>query len=214
VKTVATQAFQVWLSADMEALGWSGPAISLSGFVEPFDTWADMRHLIAREDWPRAPYALAYFCNVLPEASADERDPARSHEQVRRNAIRFLNEDVAHIWPQAASRPGEFRWDLLADPTEMERPWSGVRGEARFDSQFWTANVNPSDRYALSLPGTSAYRISPLDPTYDNLTICGDWTACGFNAGCVEAAVMSGRLAAHAIAKSPALEDIVGYDHP
>ena len=61
---------------------------------------------------------------------------------------------------------------------------------------------------------TSAYRISPLDPTYDNLTIAGDWTACGFNAGCVEAAVMSGRLAAHAIARSPALEDIIGYDHP
>ncbi len=74
--------------------------------------------------------------------------------------------------------------------------------------------MNPSDRYALSLPGTSAYRISPLDQTYDNLTVAGDWTSCGFNAGCVEAAVMSGRLAAHAIAKSPPLEDIVGFDHP
>jgi uncharacterized protein with NAD-binding domain and iron-sulfur cluster len=74
--------------------------------------------------------------------------------------------------------------------------------------------MNPSDRYALSLPGSSAYRISPLDRTYDNLTIAGDWTACGFNAGCVEAAVMSGRLAAHAISKSPRLEDIVGFDHP
>jgi predicted NAD/FAD-dependent oxidoreductase len=42
----------------------------------------------------------------------------------------------------------------------------------------------------------------------------GDWTDCGFNEGCVEAAVMSGRLAAHAIAETPALEDIIGYDHP
>jgi hypothetical protein len=32
--------------------------------------------------------------------------------------------------------------------------------------------------------------------------------------GCVEAAVMSGMLAAHAIAGSPRLSDIVGYDHP
>jgi uncharacterized protein with NAD-binding domain and iron-sulfur cluster len=46
------------------------------------------------------------------------------------------------------------------------------------------------------------------------LTIAGDWTDCGLNAGCVEGAVMSGRLAAHAIAQSPALTDIVGYDHP
>ena len=95
-------------------------------------------------------------------------------------------------------------------PREQARP----SGDARFASQYWTANVNPSDRYTLSLPGSSAYRISPLDATYDNLTIAGDWTECGFNAGCVEAAVMSGRLAAHAIAQSPALEDIVGFDHP
>jgi uncharacterized protein with NAD-binding domain and iron-sulfur cluster len=48
----------------------------------------------------------------------------------------------------------------------------------------------------------------------NNLTIAGDWTACGFTEGCVEAAVMSGRLAAHALAKSPSLAAIIGYDHP
>ena len=129
---------------------------------------------------------------------------------MRRNAVRFLNEDVARLWPGATRGTEGFRWELLADPDGAD----GARDEARFASQFWTANVNPSDRYALSLPGTSAYRISPLDQTYDNLTVAGDWTSCGFNAGCVEAAVMSGRLAAHAIAKSPPLEDIVGFDHP
>ena len=85
---------------------------------------------------------------------------------------------------------------------------------ARFESQFWTANVNPSDRYVLALPGTLKYRISPLDNTYDNMTIAGDWTDCGFTEGCVEAAVMSGRLAAHAISGLPHLDDIIGYDHP
>jgi len=50
--------------------------------------------------------------------------------------------------------------------------------------------------------------------TYDNMTIAGDWTACGFDNGCVEAAVMSGRLAAYAVSGAPRLEDIVGYDHP
>jgi uncharacterized protein with NAD-binding domain and iron-sulfur cluster len=89
-----------------------------------------------------------------------------------------------------------------------------MTGEDRFDSQFWTANVNPSDRYCATLPGTPRYRISPLDNTYDNLTVAGDWTDCGFNEGCVEAAVMSGRLAAHALSGFPKLEEIVGYDHP
>ena len=219
VQTVATQAFQIWMSTDPKELGWADPPINLSGFVEPFDTWADMRHLIPQESWPRAPRSLAYFCSVLPDLAAsdtrlDREYPATQREQVRQNAVHFLNRDVVHLWPNAVHAPGEFRWDLLVDPHAPNGAASNGDGEARFDTQYWTANVNPSDRYALSLPGSSTYRISPLDRTYDNLVIAGDWTNCGFNAGCVEAAVMSGRLAAHAISQSPPLEDIVGFDHP
>lgn len=100
------------------------------------------------------------------------------------------------------------------EPWEPQGERGGVEGAARFSSQYWTANVNPSDRYTLSLPGSLRARISPLDHTYDNLTVAGDWTDCGFNQGCVEAAVMSGRLAAHAISGTPKLEEIVGFDHP
>ena len=134
---------------------------------------------------------------------------------MRQNAIRFLNQNIAHLWPRAVRYSGEFRWELLLDPTTQEKIGSGAEADdSRFNSQFWTANVNPSDRYVLALPGSIKYRISPLDNTYDNLTIAGDWTECGFNEGCVEAAVISGRLAAHAISRSPALKDIIGYDHP
>jgi len=218
VRTVATQAFQIWMSADMKDLGWPDQPIAVSGFVEPFDTWADMRHLIRHETWQDTPRSLAYFCNVLPDLDGTDphREPsyaAKQRESVRQNAIQFLNRDVVQLWPNATHLPGKFRWDVLVDPNGTTGP-GPVANEARFNSQFWTANVNPTDRYALSLPGSGAYRISPLDGTYDNLTICGDWTACGFNAGCVEAAVMSGRLAAHALSQSPPLEDIVGYDHP
>lgn len=217
VKTVATQAFQIWLRPDMAELGWSGPPTTLSGFVEPFDTWADMRHLLPCESWATEPGALAYFCGVLPasEDPLEEIDPsfpARQLAAVRENAVRFLNKDIRHLWPAAAEPTGEFRWHLLAMPHENGD--ASLTGEARFASQFWIANVNPSDRYTLALPGSSRYRISPLDQTYDNFVIVGDWTDCGFNSGCVEAAVMSGRLGAHAICKSPALEEIVGFDHP
>ena len=74
--------------------------------------------------------------------------------------------------------------------------------------------MSPSDRYAMALPGTVAYRISPLDPGFSNFTVAGDWTETGLNSGCVESAVMSGRLAAHALSGSPALDEITGYDHP
>jgi uncharacterized protein with NAD-binding domain and iron-sulfur cluster len=215
IKSVPTQAFQIWMTADMKELGWHEDPINISGFVEPFDTWADMTHLAAVERWATAPRAIAYFCSVLPDVPEAEREapafPQDQREVVRRNAVRFLDRDVVHLWPNAQSAAGQFRWDLLVDPSGTERP---AEGRARFLSQFWTANVNPTDRYALSLPGTLQHRISPLDGTYDNFTIAGDWTDCAFNEGCVEAAVMSGRLAAHAISGAPLLEEIVGFDHP
>jgi hypothetical protein len=99
---------------------------------------------------------------------------------------------------------GEFRWELLAGG-------AGAGGAAQVDSQFWRANVDPSDHYVLSLPGTGRHRIKPGETGFDNLVIAGDWTDCGLNAGCVEAAVVSGRLAAHALTGVPRLEEIVGY---
>lgn len=217
VRTTATQAFQVWLREGVDALGWPSPPLtSLSGFTQPFDTWADMAHLIPEERWPVAPRAVGYFCCVLPDPPqppdpADVEYPARRADEVRRNAIYFLERDIRHLWPRAADAASGFRWDLLVDPSGA--PGDGA-GAERFASQFWKANVSPSERYTLSLPGSARYRISPLDNTYDNLTICGDWTSCGHNTGCVESAVISGRLAAHAICQSPPLEQIIGYDHP
>jgi uncharacterized protein with NAD-binding domain and iron-sulfur cluster len=239
VPTVATQAFQIWMREDMAALGWRHRQTAVSAFYHPFDTWADMRHLISEESWTVPPRAIAYFCSALPEATSNgfatdqlnPNYPLYQRESVRRSAIDFLNRDIGDLWP-AAFHPGAgFRWDLLVSPNESMHSQSysapvageaaaatsasaGIATDARFDSQFWIANVNPSDRYVQSPPKTTRFRISPLDNTYDNLTIAGDWTACGLNVGCVEAAVMSGRLAAHALAGAPALEEIVGYDHP
>jgi len=222
VKTVATQAFQLWLNEDVEQLGWRDVPVNLSGFVRPFDTWADMRQLIPEENWGPELKSIAYFCSALPtrgeSPSREDVDyPLQAREEVRRNAVRFLKRHMGVLWPDAVrqSEDGEtdFRWELLLDGRAPEERPVQV-GEERFDTQFWTANVNPSDRYVLCPPGTSRYRISPLDMTYDNLTVAGDWTACGFTEGCVEAAVISGRLAAHAISHQPPLETIVGYDHP
>ena len=89
-----------------------------------------------------------------------------------------------------------------------------AEGEARLDTQSFRANVDPTDRFSLSLPGTSRYRISPLELAFDNLTVAGDWTESGLNSGCVESAVMSGLLASHAISGAPRLDRIIGYDHP
>jgi uncharacterized protein with NAD-binding domain and iron-sulfur cluster len=229
VKTVATQAFQLWLSEDLQQLGWEPPPVTLSAFVKPFDTWSDMGQVVPAEGWRRPPQTIAYFCGALHEPDDGETTAkdgyyAASREKVRSNALAFLDHEVRHLWPKAADAERGFRWELLVDVGDQqsgeERPRRHRRGgmrapdRSRFDSQFWVANVNPTDRYTQSIPGSSEHRISPLDNTYDNLTLAGDWTDCGLNLGCVEAAVMSGRLAAHALSGSPALEGIIGFDHP
>ena len=103
-------------------------------------------------------------------------------------------------------------WRLLVDADNVNQLHTTARDGIR--SQFAAANINPSDQYVLATAGSIKYRISPLATGIDNLTVAGDWTACGFTEGCVEAAVMSGKLASHAISLLPKLEDIVGYDHP
>ncbi|MEO5818047.1 MAG: NAD(P)-binding protein [Gemmatimonadaceae bacterium] len=214
VKSVPTQAMQVWLGESMGEVGWPHPPSNVSGFVEPFDTWADMGHLIPEERWNGRVKSIAYFCSVLPDVAPPdgeltERFVSEQRALVRANAIRFLNRDVGALWPNAVNEQG-FRWGLLVSSERR----NGVDKQRRFDSQYWSANVNPSDRYVLSLPGSLEYRLSPLDMCFDNLTIAGDWTATGLDTGCIESAVMSGRLAAHSLSQFPPLEDIVGYDHP
>ncbi len=220
VKTVNTQAFQIWLDRDLEALGWREPNLIGAAFSGPVDTWCDMTHTVPEEGWVNRPASILYFCAVLPDgpggpAEEDGDYPARRQAEVRDNAIAHLTRSVGYLWPKAFDAGGGFRWEMLMDASSPGHELSGgPGGPARIDTQYWRANVNPSDRYVLAVPGSQKYRISPLDMAFDNLTIAGDWTACGLNEGCVEAAVISGRLAAHALAGAPLLKDIVGYDHP
>jgi len=209
VKTVPTQSFQLWMRASTAELGWPHPPANLSGFAKPFDTWAEMSHLIPEEKSKEPVRSIAYFCGVLPDALKENAPITETflrdqRKTVRANAIRFLN-GVGTLWPRAV-RDGGFRWELLSG--------EDAAGAEKFDTQYWTANVNPTERYVQSLPGTVARRLSPLDMTFNNLTIAGDWTASGLDTGCIESAVMSGRLAAHAISGKPGLHEIVGYDHP
>jgi uncharacterized protein with NAD-binding domain and iron-sulfur cluster len=218
VKTVASQAFQVWLDADLESLGWRGPAYITGAFAKPFDTWCDMAHVVPEEDWTTRPKTSVYFCAVLkdPPEPPDDDDagyPARRAEEVRAAAADFLEGPIREVWPGAFTSQGDFRWEILSIPSVAEGK-SSPAGRARFSTQYWRANVNPSDRYVIHTPGSFRYRISPLDMTYDNLTIAGDWTDSGFHSGCVEGAVMSGLLAAHALSGLPELKDILAYDHP
>jgi hypothetical protein len=177
-----------------------------------------MAHVVPEENWTERPSTTVYFCSVMrdppgPPVDDDISYPARRLEEARRDAVSFLEGPGRLLWPGAYDKDHQFRWELLADgvtpPGEI-----APTGSDRFGTQYWRANVNPTDRYTLHTPGSTRYRISPLDMTYDNFTVAGDWTYSGFQSGCVEGAVMSGLVAAHALSGAPSLRDIIAYDHP
>jgi uncharacterized protein with NAD-binding domain and iron-sulfur cluster len=204
IGTVATHAFQVWLKPEERSLGWAHPGTTVSAFTKPFDTWASMSHVLEFEDWDQEhpPATVGYFCSTLPEAAAA---PGREASRYTRDAaVEFLQRHGRHFWPNAFDPTTRgFRWDLLCAD-------NGVSGPERFDTQYWTANTDPSDRYVQSLPGTDAYRLRADRSGYANLFLAGDWTDCGINAGCIEAAAVSGLQAANGVLGRPHWDRIGG----
>ncbi|MGU3650988.1 FAD-dependent oxidoreductase [Mycolicibacterium sp. A43C] len=197
VKTVATQAFQLWLAPDESRLGWFRPGVTTSGYVAPFDTWASMPQTLWTENWPAEddPKTVAYFCGVLdapwPPDVEGQQYRRRSRERVLATATEYLDRHVALYLPGAVDTDG-FAWEMLCGS-------EGLHGPAALGTQHVSVNIDPSDRYVQSVPGSDKYRLRPDESGYDNLVLAGDWTDCGMNAGCIEAAVMSGLQAANAL---------------
>ena len=225
VQTTATKAAQVWLNRDLDELGWHrGPGL-ISALGTPFGTWADMTHTLGSERaWrearardrkeppppPDGVRSVAAFCSVLSNDEVESADGARDKltEHVERDLHTLLESGIASFWPLAFSGE-QTALDALVAADPQQAAGSGIPG------QHVQVNFAGSERYTLALPGSIAHRVSPLDRSVTNMTIAGDWTACGLDAGCVEAAVMSGMLAVHAITgHTPSLDDIVGYHHP
>ena len=115
------------------------------------------------------------------------------------HARRFLTDQVQVFWPHAVSGAGGLR--------------AGVLCGDESDATYVRANVDPSDRYVQSLPGSSAFRLRPDQSGVDNLVLAGDWTRCGLDAGCIEAAVMSGIEAANVVAGRRLTAGLAGRWH-
>jgi uncharacterized protein with NAD-binding domain and iron-sulfur cluster len=102
-------------------------------------------------------------------------------------------------WPDhAAAEPPLEAW-LAAEAREL---WPGMRPDAVAATHV-QVNREPSERYVLTPPGSIRHRLHPGRTGFDNLAVCGDWTANGVDLGCIEAAVASGLLCAEAVSATP-----------
>lgn len=229
VVTVATRSAQVWLDKNLDELGWDrGPVVvaGLGAGHEPvrhrgYETWADMTHTLAaerRHRWqsqgahtPDRVRHVAYFCGVVDE---DRVSAGQALGTARDDLKQLLTQGLSAFWP-GPPQPGKQRKAVPLDVLGSLVSADGQAAHARhLKDQHVVVNETGSERYTQALPGSGTARVSPLDPMFDNATIAGDWTHAGFNGGCIETAVMSGLLAAHALSGRGDLNAIVGYHHP
>jgi uncharacterized protein with NAD-binding domain and iron-sulfur cluster len=194
VGTVGTQAMQLWLHPTVGELGWSAPTPPFVGGLPgtALDTYCDMQHLIPQESWPEGSIGeIAYFAGVLPDAVGQVTDSAL--DVTRANALDLLG-NIGKMWPQVGA--SGFDWGKLATADQSQ----SVKA---FYDQYFRANVQGSERYVLTLAGTTQYRL-PVNATgFGRLYVVGDWTKNGINVGTVESAVTSGLLVSQALTGYP-----------
>ncbi len=198
--TTVTIGCQLWLTKTLAQLGWNGTggAPIVSTFEPDLSTWADMSHLLPMENWPGAtkPKAIVYLTGTyyLPAAppSLGQNDyPDNCLNDVKAATKSWIEQNLPTVWPNAVVG-GAFNWNILHDP-------DAAVGAARLDAQYLRVNVEPSERYVLSPPGSTMLRPRSDQSGYDNLWLAGDWTLNGINGGSIEAAAMSGRRAARGL---------------
>jgi uncharacterized protein with NAD-binding domain and iron-sulfur cluster len=208
IKTVQTQFCEIWMKRPVEQLRPGGSNVTAEGFIEPVDTWLDMSQVLPREGWPEPQGSVHYFVGPLadqpeppPETPSDF--PAEQWKRVFDTMRAFVEDKIPTLWPlaHAPGEPGRFDWDLMRGP-------EGARGAERLRHQYVRANVDPADRYVLSVAGSKRFRLRSDASGFGNLFLAGDWTLNGIDAGSVEAAVMSGMQASQGISGYP--KEILG----
>jgi uncharacterized protein with NAD-binding domain and iron-sulfur cluster len=226
VQSAATQSVQLWLTECTPDLGWAKPPAKTDRWVgatynQDLTSFCDFSDLIGQERWPadNTPQGLIYLIGALSDPveipGFDDHDfPIRERERVKWATIQWLR-NVDGLLPLSCRNPVDarsFDFALLhqLDPT---KPTFGVN---TFDNQYWKVNIDPNERYTLTVAGTVQYRLQAWESGFANLVLAGDWIYTGFNVGSFEGAVMSGKLASLTLTGAPTIDQVYGYDflHP
>lgn len=192
-RTVATQAAQLWLTTDFAGLGYPEPARpAMIAAPEPQDVWADLSPVLASEQWPpgKRPGSVQYLCGPLAGHFVND---AQALAAVHANTLGWLQTMAGNVWP------GALDGNAFDPAVLVGSAASAGKLPARLAEQHLRANHKGSERYVLSVAGSIGKRLRVDAFRAHRLFLAGDWTFNGLNAGCVEAAVISGRQAACAL---------------
>ncbi len=176
---ISTQSVQLWRAGEIEP-----PFIPrgdlIGAYAEPFNTWANMSHLVAQEEWRDLAKSCEYYCGTMQMLVAMPTRDIKAHAD-------SLHDSVKNAF---------MAWTGQNAPPSPQRP-----EPQPIVSEYYHANSDPSELYVLTLLGTVSFRLDPDGAGVENLYLAGDWTRSSINGGSAEAAFESGRKAAELIAK-------------
>ncbi len=212
VRTTGTLGVQLWIERSLADLGLDPGAWGLAPqhcapnavtYESLLYSWLDQSCVLPYERWsgPDTPLLAAYFTGTLADPAvvppySDHDFPRRQIERVKGITEQWLQDNMRFFWPNAVTRefPEGFDLTVLCHPTDPQAP-----AAERFDAQFFRANLSPTMRYTLSVPGSGVHRLRSGASGYANLFLAGDWTDFGLNVGYIEGALISGLQAAQSL---------------
>ena len=190
LQTVATQCLQTWTTVNEAGLGWDDPAM-VGGFDKSnLNSWADISDVIATECWPAAAGVVGeqIACGPMPcppaaPPASESGYPAAQQALADAAVATYLDSDAQTFWSKRFGKGG---------------PKAGTLA-----STYSRINIDPGERYTLSVTNSTKARMRTCDSTYANLFLTGDWIQNGQNLGSFEATTISGKLASRAISGFP-----------
>jgi len=214
--TIVTVAMQLWTTPAPNELGFpfNPPENTLVGLFARGDSFGDfgnMSGLLSEEGWPakNPPKGIFYFCGPAKDLPKYKYPVPDSNTNYPKEAEKSLNEIVnSHL-----DNSPMFTTPLFPKVTNRNAPAFNrdLLYKEIGDGIFKRINIDPSERYVLSPPGSATHRLHAWGSGFTNLSLCGDWIYTGINCGAIEAAALSGALASYALTGFPKLEDIQGY---
>lgn len=188
IETTATQSLQIWQDKTVAELGWNKSTMVGAYDQTGLNTWSDISEVLPRETWPASTHVKSEIiacgplpCGKFPPPATQTDFPAEAQAAVVESANKFLNQDGWRFWPEAF-KPGQ------AGP---------------LINVYNRANVDPSERYTLTVKDSTRFRFMTNGSGYSNLFLTGDWIQNGQNQGSFEATTISGKLASKAISGYP-----------
>ena len=190
LQTVATQSLQTWTTVNEQGLGWNDPAM-VGGFdATNLNSWADISDVLATECWPPSAGVVGEQiacgplpCPRYPPPASDTGYPAAQQALADAAAKTYLDSDAQVFWSKRFGQGG---------------PTAGTLA-----STYNRINIDPGERYTLTVTDSTKARLRADGSAYANLYLTGDWILNGQNLGSFEATTISGKLASRAISGFP-----------